>query len=96
MWYEIDVDQFAGDPTMKFKKNTIAYVRVALQELINPQIARLIEEGLATEVTAISAIHEKEYAVQDTRRIAVRIAGKIANEIAKRGFPTDAPDERAA
>lgn len=81
---------------MKFKKNTTAYVRVALQELINPQIAQLIEEGLATEAIAISAIHDKEYAVQDTKRITVRIAGRIANKIGECGFLTDAPDERAA
>ena len=81
---------------MKFKRNTTAYVRVALQELINPQIARLIEEGLAAEAAAISAVQEKDDTFQNTRRIAVRIAGRIANKIAERGFPTNAPDERAA
>jgi hypothetical protein len=78
---------------VKFKRNTTAYVRVALQELINPQIARLIEEGLAAEATAISAIQEGKYAFQDTRKIAARIASNIANRIAERGFPNEAPDE---
>jgi hypothetical protein len=78
---------------VKFKRNTTAYVRVALQELINPQIARLIEEGLTAEATAISGIHEGQYAFQDTRRIAARIASNIANRIAERGFPNEAPDE---
>jgi hypothetical protein len=74
----------------------IAYVRVALQELINPQIVRLIEESLVAEAAAISAIDEKANDFMEIRRIALRAADVIAGKIAERGFPNDALEQGTA
>ena len=81
---------------MIIKRNKIAYVRVALQELINPQILRLIEESLLAEGAAIAAIGEKENDIMEIRRIALRAADVIAGKIAERGFPGEALEQRTA
>jgi hypothetical protein len=81
---------------MNVKRNNAAYVRIALQELINPQILRLIEESLVAEGAAISAIDEKEIGFMEIRRIALRGANAIARKIGELGFPTEALERRTA